>query len=252
MSNGKKEPKNNVLDRLRSFFAPQDLQKKKDGLPPKAHFSIWYFLIAFLLIIYLQEYFLSRKVETIPYSQFKQQLAAGYVTKLTIGPENITGTLKGKDKEPDQQFMTIRVADPNLVKELDEHKVAYSGYIESKFLGTLLSWILPIAIMLLIWQYAMKKMGPGMGVMSFAKSKAKLFAQNETMVTFADVAGIDEARARAAGGCGVFEVSGEIPETGRADSQRCPSRWGAGHGQNSSGQGSRRRGKGSFLQHQRV
>jgi len=194
VSDGKKEPKNNVLDRLRSFFAPQDLRKKKDGLPPKAHFSIWYFLIAFLLIIYLQEYFLSRKVETIPYSQFKQQLAAGYVTKLTIGPENITGTLKGKDKAPDQQFLTIRVADPNLVKELDEHKVAYSGYIESKFLGTLLSWVLPIGIMLLIWQYAMKKMGPGMGVMSFAKSKAKLFAQNETMVTFADVAGIDEAR----------------------------------------------------------
>jgi cell division protease FtsH len=194
VSDGKKEPKNNVLDRFRSFFTTQDPKKKKDGLPPKAHFSIWYFLFAFLLMIYLQEYFISRKVETIPYSQFKQQLAAGYVTKLTIGPENITGTLKGKDKEPGQQFTTIRVDDPNLVKELDEHKVDYSGHIESKFLATLLSWILPIAIMLLIWRYAMTKMGPGMGVMSFAKSKAKLFAQSETMVTFADVAGIDEAR----------------------------------------------------------
>jgi cell division protease FtsH len=194
VSDGKKEPKNNVLDRFRSFFTTQDPKKKKDGLPPKAHFSIWYFLFAFLLMIYLQEYFISRKVETIPYSQFKQQLAAGYVTKLTIGPENITGTLKGKDKEPGQQFTTIRVDDPNLVKELDEHKVDYSGHIESKFLATLLSWIRPIAIMLLIWRYAMTKMGPGMGVMSFAKSKAKLFAQSETMVTFADVAGIDEAR----------------------------------------------------------
>jgi len=47
---------------------------------------------------------------------------------------------------------------------------------------------------LLIWRFAMKKMGPGMGVMSFSKSKAKIFAENETRVTFVDVAGIDEAK----------------------------------------------------------
>jgi cell division protease FtsH len=58
----------------------------------------------------------------------------------------------------------------------------------------MISWVLPLGIMFLIWRYAMKKMGPGMGVMSFGKSKAKLFAENETMVTFADVAGIDEAK----------------------------------------------------------
>ncbi len=85
-------------------------------MPPKAHFSIWYFLIAFLLFTYLQQYFLSRKVETIPYSQFKQYLAEGNVVKLTIGPENITGTLKGKEKKPGQQFTTIRVDDPDLVE----------------------------------------------------------------------------------------------------------------------------------------
>ena len=193
-SDGKKEPMEGLKDKVRSFFGPRDPQKKKDGLPPKAHFSIWYFLIAFLLITYLQQYFFSPKVGTIPYSQFKQFVAQGTVDKLTIGPENITGTLKAMDKKPAQQFITIRVDDPNLVKELDEHKVDYSGHYESKFLSSILSWILPIAIMLLIWRYAMKKMGPGMGVMSFAKSKAKLFAENETKVTFADIAGIDEAR----------------------------------------------------------
>jgi ATP-dependent Zn protease len=76
-------------------------------LPPKTHFSIWYFLIAFLLFTYLQQYFLSRKVETIPYRQFKQALAEGNVSKLTIGPENITGTLTGREKKPGQQFTTI-------------------------------------------------------------------------------------------------------------------------------------------------
>lgn len=194
MSDDKRELKNNVIDQLRSFFAPQNPQKKKDGLPPKTHFSIWYFLIMMLLIMYLQQYFLSRKIETIPYSRFKQELAQGNVDKLTVGPENITGTLKEKDKKPGRQFVTIRVDDPGLVKDLDDHKIAYSGLYESKFLSGILSWVLPIGIMLLIWRYAMKKMGPGMGVMSFAKSKAKLFAENETKITFADVAGIDEAK----------------------------------------------------------
>ena len=193
-SNESKRPIEDLKNKLRSFFGPRDPQKKKDALPPKTHFSIWYFLIAFLLFTYLQQYFLSPKVETIPYGQFKQALAEGNVSKLTIGPQNITGTLTGKEKKPGQQFTTIRVDDPGLVKELDEHKVDYSGRYESKFLTNILSWILPIGIMILIWRFAMKKMGPGMGVMSFSKSKAKLFAENETKVTFADVAGIDEAK----------------------------------------------------------
>ena len=191
---GKKEPEENLADKVRSFFGLRNGQKNKNALPPKTHFSIWYFFIAILLFTYLQQYLFSPKVETIPYSQFKQNLAEGAVGKLTIGPENITGTLKGKDKKPDQRFVTIRVDDPSLVKELDERKIDYSGFYESKFLSTMLSWIVPIAIFFLIWRYAMKKMGPGMGVMSFSKSKAKLFAQNETKTTFADVAGIDEAR----------------------------------------------------------
>jgi cell division protease FtsH len=194
MPSSKDEPGPDIRERLRSYFGGGDPRKpKKGGLPPKAHFSIWYFLIAFLLVSFLQQYYFSSKVETISYSQFKQSLAEGKVGKLTIGPENITGSLVGKDNKS-QQFATIRVDDPNLVKELDEHKTDYSGHYESKLFSSILSWILPIGIMLLVWRYAMTKMGPGAGVMSFGKSRAKLFAENETMVTFADVAGINEAK----------------------------------------------------------
>src|SRR4030066_2475313 len=97
-ADGKKEPIEHLKDKIRSFFGPRDPQKKKDALPPKAHFSIWYFLMAFLLFTYIQQYYLSRKVETIPYGQFKQALAEGNVSKLTIGPENITGTLTETEK----------------------------------------------------------------------------------------------------------------------------------------------------------
>ena len=192
--NGNKDPVRNLTDKLRSIFGPQPPRKTQNDLPPKVHFSIWYFVVAFLLISALQQYLFSRRVETIPYSRFKQQLAVDNVDTLAIGPESITGTLKGKDKKPGQEFVTLRVEDPGLVKDLDDHKVNYSGRYDSKFLANVLSWILPIGILLLIWRFAMKKMGPGMGVMSFAKSKAKLFAESETKVTFADVAGIDEAK----------------------------------------------------------
>jgi len=192
-SDEKKEPTGNIRDTVRSLFGSRDPGKTKDALPPKVHFSIWYFLIALLLFSYLQQYYLSRKMETISYSQFKREVAADNVSTLTISPEIIIGTLKGKGKGQGQEFTTVRVDDPGLVKDLDEHGVRYSGHYESKFLGTVLSWVLPIGILVLIWRYAMKKMGPGMGVMSFRKSKAKLFAENGTKVSFADVAGVDEA-----------------------------------------------------------
>ena len=132
-SNEKKEPLENLKDKLRSLFGLKDPQKKKSALPPKAHFSIWYFLIVFLTISYLQQTYFSSKVETIPYSQFKQYIAQGNVDELIIGPENINGTLKGT---PVQKFTTVRVNDPNLVKDLDERKVSYSGRYESKFLSS--------------------------------------------------------------------------------------------------------------------
>jgi cell division protease FtsH len=141
-----------------------------------------------------QQYFFSPKVTTIPYSQFKEYLGAGRLADLTIGPESITGTVKGKAEGKDQQFMTVRVEDPNLVKDLADQKVSYSGFYQNKFWSAILSWILPIGVFFLIWRYAMGKMGPGYGVMSFSKSKAKLFAQDGTKVTFADVAGIEEAK----------------------------------------------------------
>lgn len=133
----------------------------------------------------------SSNTETIPYSQFKQYVHQGIASELIIGPENIQGTLAGS---PKRAFAAVRVNDPGLVKELDELKISYSGRNENRFLSGLLSWILPLGIFFLIWRFAMKKMGMGMGVMSFSKNKAKIFAESDTKVSFADVAGIDKAR----------------------------------------------------------
>ena len=193
-SDEEKRPEDNFREKLNALFGSPDPARKKKSLPPKAHFSIWYFLIVFFLLTILQQYFLSTKVESISYSKFKQILAEGLLSGVTIGLESINGTIKGKEGKKDQEFVTVRVEDPGLINELDEHKVNYSGLYQSKFLNNLISWIIPLGIFFVIWRFAMKRMGPGMGVMSFSKSKAKVFAQDETKITFGDVAGIDEAK----------------------------------------------------------
>jgi cell division protease FtsH len=190
-----KTPSEIFKEKLNSLFGSGDpQQKKRSSLPPKAHFSIWYFVIVFLLITLVQNYFLAPRVETITYSVFKQYAAEKQLGKITIGPQTITGVIKGKEGQKEREFMTVRVEDPNLVKDLEDNKIDYSGVYQSAFLNNLLSWVVPIVIFFLIWRFAMKRMGPGMGVMSFSKSKAKLFAEDESKTTFADVAGIDEAK----------------------------------------------------------
>ena len=189
--NDKKDPIGDLIDKVRSFFGFGNHPKKQTALPGKTRFSIWYFVIAMILFSYLQPLLFSSKTETISYSQFKQYVDQGIAGELIIGPENIKGTLAGS---PKRSFTTVRVNDLDLVKELDERKISYSGRYENRFLSRLLSWILPLGIFFLIWRFAMKKMGTGMGVMSFSKSKAKIFAESDTKVSFADVAGIDEAR----------------------------------------------------------
>ena len=83
-------------------------------------------------------------METIPYSQFKQYLINGSIRQLDHQARRKISAepLKEKKKSRGRSFNTIRVNDPDLVKDLDEKKVSYSGYIESKFLTGLLSWIL--------------------------------------------------------------------------------------------------------------
>ncbi len=190
------DPKNkrpeNFQDKFRSLFDPEDPQDKDKTAPPRGPFNFWLFLMIMLIFSYLGPALFPKKVEPIPYSEFKQYVTKGKVISVTIGPENISGTLAGV---PEKEFTTIRVDDPGLVKELDQQNIQYSGRYQNKFLAGLLSWIFPLALFFLIWRFAIKKIGTGMGAMSFGKSTAKIFAESEIQVSFEDVAGIDEAKA---------------------------------------------------------
>lgn len=189
-----KGPKPAPPNWIQDFLPGGGAGKKK--IPPKTHFSLWYFLVAISLLIMFQNFYLSGQTQTIPYSQFKSLVAQGRVDQVIIDQEVITGKLKPDSTSGrGSRFRVFRVEDNGLVEALEKAGVIYSGSYENKFLSGLISWVAPMLIFMLIWFYVVRKMGPGGGVMSFGKSRARIYAEDEVKVTFDDVAGIDEAKA---------------------------------------------------------
>ncbi len=188
------EEKENMLDKLRSSFG--SIPPKGDPGRRKFHFSIWYFIMAVLLASLIHDYFTIRQVDKIPYSDFKRYVAEGKVNHLFLKPQEIAGTLSQDEKgQKDRPFVTVRVDDPELVKLLDEKKIDYTGRYESKWLANLLSWILPLVFFIFIWRFLIGRMGGGpQGVLSMGKARGKIYAEREVGITFADVAGIEEAK----------------------------------------------------------
>src|SRR5215218_9869174 len=162
-----------------------------------ARFHIGYWIAAFIGIMTLQYFYVTaREVATIPYSQFEQLLKDGKVAEIGISNRFIQGKLRepldGKSK-----FVTTRV-DPDFAQELQKYNVRYNGEVESTLLRDLLSWVLPVLLFFGVWTYLGRRMAQGLGgpggLMSIGKSKAKIYVESNTGVTFADVAGVDEAK----------------------------------------------------------
>jgi len=155
--------------------------------------SLWYAL-GFLLILGLaQIYYLAPAGRVINYSEFKQLIRNGQIADLTIGDQVIHGNLKNAD-EKSKAFTTNRVEDPKLTEELDAKGVTYKGDVVNRWLPDVLGWVIPLVFFIAIWGFFFRRMsGAEGGVMSFARSRAKIYADDEVKVHFSDVAGVDEA-----------------------------------------------------------
>jgi cell division protease FtsH len=156
--------------------------------------SLWYGL-AFLLVLGLvQLYYAMPAGRTIPYSEFKSLVRSGQVAEVAIGDPLIRGTLKQAPAGEKPTFTTTRVEDPKLTEELEAKNVKYSGEVANHWLPDLLGWVLPLLFFVGIWSFFFRRMGSAEGgVMSFARSRGKIYADDEVKVRFADVAGVDEA-----------------------------------------------------------
>lgn len=178
----------------------------------KFQFSLWYFILAFFLIMFIQNLFLAPHTQKVDYSDFKTLLKAGKLNNVVLSENDITASLKPegldgllpKDKineikqagKDEHLISTVRVNDPTLIPELEATKVRFTGRIESKWLSTLLSFIFPALIFFVLWSFLIRRMGGGAGgFMEIGKSKAKVYMEKQTGVTFQDVAGVDEAKA---------------------------------------------------------
>jgi cell division protease FtsH len=174
-------------------------------------FSIGLSFAMVLALLLIQAVFLQPHAENLSYSEFKALARKGKVSNLVLDKQTITGTLSAEGLEgllPTEkleelkragggphQFVTPRVDDPGLVAELEAANVKFTGRVENAWLSTLLSWILPALVFVGVWVFVMRRMGGAQGgLLAIGKSKAKVYVERETGVTFDDVAGIDEAR----------------------------------------------------------
>ncbi|MEP6887164.1 MAG: ATP-dependent zinc metalloprotease FtsH [Nitrospirales bacterium] len=177
-------------------------------------FSIWYVFIALwammLFQLFVTPYF---NPTEIPYSEFKEAVASDKVEEVAVSSMVIHGKMKpDKTSSPDtssekslttapstppegRAFNTVRVEDPDLIRDLETHHVKVTGVIESTFFRDLLSWVIPIALFFGVWLLLLRRMGQGQGgFMTVGRSKAKIYVEKEVKDTFADVAGVEEAK----------------------------------------------------------
>ena len=163
----------------------------------KVSFSIWYILLALMAVVFVHDFILAlNKVEELPYSEFKKLVADGKVAEVSVTNQVLTGKLKPEGESKEQKaFATVRVEDQDLVRELNRHGVTFAGVIESTFWRDLLSWVVPVVLFVGIWFFIFRRLGQAQGgFMQVGQSKAKIYMEKDIKVTFADVAGVDEAK----------------------------------------------------------
>jgi cell division protease FtsH len=155
---------------------------------------IWFgaALFAVLLVANLVSVYLHQG-QTLDYSEFKSLLAQGRVVEVQLSKDAVTGKYQDGDGAQ-KAFTSVRVEDPKLAEQLDAQKVRYTGEVQSQWLTEILGWIFPVLLVIALWSFFFRRMGNAEGgIMSFARSKAKIYAEDDVKVSFADVAGVDEA-----------------------------------------------------------
>ena len=220
-----------------------------DKTDKKVHINFWYIIAAVLGMMLIQDLYLeSTKLTPIPYSRFQTLLNEDKVAKIAIAQNYISGSLKEAQPDGVKDFITTRV-DPDLAQSLDKHGVVYSGVVESHWLRDLLSWILPAIFFVGIWMFAIRRMGQGGlgGLMQIGKSRAKVYVEKETKVTFADVAGVDEAKDELVEIVNFLKDPSDIRAARRPPAQGCAAGRPAGDRQDLARPRRRRRGRGSVL-----
>jgi cell division protease FtsH len=166
----------------------------------KTHLNLGYLIFAVLAMLLLRDWWSSlQSVESVPYSRFEEYLAQGRIESVEVGDTFITGRLKSADPGGKTLVVATRV-EPALAQRLAPFNVPYTRVIQSTWLHDVLSWVAPAAVFFGLWYFIYRRFadrmgGMGGGLIGIGKSKAKVYMEKSTGVTFDDVAGVDEAKA---------------------------------------------------------
>lgn len=163
----------------------------------KQQFHTWYFVAAFLGLLLVQAWLSQAAVtQRIPYSTFLQHLEGGRIASVTVRAEQIEGRYRDSI-DGSTHFITNIVPD-DLTDRLARSGAEFDGTVQNTLMSSILSWVLPTVLIIALWMFVLRRVierqGAG-GMMSVGKSRAKVYVERDTGVTFDDVAGVDEAKA---------------------------------------------------------
>ncbi len=166
----------------------------------KEHLVNFAFAIgALLAVAFLRDFWQhQQKVDHIPYSEFRALLDAGRVGEVAVGDTYIRGTIVNPGAGEKPEFITEKLQQ-DVADFLAKYKIKYKAEHDSGWLQAILSWIVPTALFIGVWLFVIRRMqsgiGAGGGLLAIGKSKARIYLEKSTGVDFADVAGVDEAKA---------------------------------------------------------
>src|SRR5216110_828077 len=164
----------------------------------RTKFNVFYVLFAVMAMLAVQGgWRRAQTIEVVPYSEFERYLEEDRISEVTVSDQHITGKLK--KPEGGKTVVIANLVPPELADRLSRYDVKYTRVQESTLLRDMLSWVVPALVFFGIWYLLARRMsqggGLGGGFMSIGKSRAKIYVEAKTGVTFADVAGVDEAKA---------------------------------------------------------
>jgi len=163
----------------------------------RAQFNLAYLIFALLAIMLVQQWWTqAQQIEVVPYSEFELLLEQKRITEITVGERQITGKLR--NPEGGKTIVVANRVEPGLAERLAKYNVPFTRVYESTFLRDLLSWVVPALVFFGVWFFLVRRMAGQQGLggfMNIGKSRAKVYVEKSTGVTFDDVAGVDEAKA---------------------------------------------------------
>jgi len=155
-------------------------------------FSLIYFAISLVALFAFEWFLLGAGPREVPYSQFLQALEQRTVAQAHIGDRTVVWTRRDQN-QPVISTRIPAVDDSALLAQLRASGAEFAGRFETNWWGTLLSWLLPILLIVGLWAMALARLPGQTQALSLGRSRGKIYDQGDVKVTFADVAGLDEA-----------------------------------------------------------